>query len=307
MALWLVAAPALQEEGPARDPAPAFPIGEVLVYEARLFKGSDLLGGVIGRGEVSCQRTTHDGLEAIRCRAEASGEVFGFEVVQALESVLDASTGAPKVHTSSQSGTAIARKKTEFGDGKAEYWKMKHCKNEEGNCQEAHSVDGDPEKGHCTDRHCGRIEHRRWSLRDTVELPGTTYDPLSVVLAGRRSALGPDHPVEKFPVLVDDRLWEITVRAEDGGEVETPAGTFDTLLLALEPRYLNPKPWHEKEKFQGPFGLQGEIRIWVDKEDRKPVRVRGKVPFGIVMDAEIRLVEVRKEEGPEGEVKETDP
>lgn len=301
----LVALP--PQEGEAPKAGRRLPVGEVLVYEARLFKGAEILGGVIGRCEVKCSAAEHESKPAFRCRAEASGEVFGFQVKQELESLVDPTTGAPMLHTSSLSGTAIARKKTKFRDGKAEYWKMKHCRNETGDCGEAHAADGDPEKGHCTDRHCGRIEHRKWTLRDTIDLEGPTYDPLSVVLAARRSALGPGHPMERFTVLVDDRLWEITVHSEDGGEMETPAGKFDTLSITLEPRCLDTKPWHEKEPFRGPFGLQGDIRIWVDREDLKPVRVRGKVPFGVVLDAEIRLVEARTVKSGEGEVKETDP
>ena len=286
---------AAQEEG--GDPAPkgpSYPIGETLIYEAKLLQAGDLLSKQAGRAELSCTRTTHDSKDAIRYRAVAKINALGFEVSQEDVSLLDPKSGTPILYTSS--GTATVDKRTEFKGNQAKFWKKKHCKNEDGKCQEDHWVDGEPCKGHCRNRHCGIAGHRAWSLRDTLDIPNPTFDPISGILAGRRIRPAPDKTAEKIQVLVDDRLWEIDIKVEDGKEIETPAGTFQTHRLTLIPKHLNPKPWHEgDEPFQGPFRLQGDVEIWIDRENGVPIRLRGKLNLGIPMDAEINLIEVRNE------------
>ncbi|MCZ6688046.1 MAG: DUF3108 domain-containing protein [Planctomycetota bacterium] len=291
------------------DPKPdtPYPIGETLLYEARLWKGDEILGGKIGEVKLTCEETTLASKSRIRFSATASGSAFGYKVVHEMESILDPETGRPIVHTSEQKGTAISLKRIDFSPTAAEYWKMKHCKDYGGPCKDDHAAYGDPTNGHCEDRHCGRMEHRHWSLRDTIPVTGPTYDPLSAVLFGRRSELSLQKRSLRVVTLVDDRLWEITIRVQDGGEVEVPAGIFDCLLLHLDPKILNPKPWKKDEKFEGPFGLQGDIRVWLDKEKLRPIKVRGRVPLGLIMDAEVRLTEIRQASSGGGDVKKEAP
>ena len=73
-------------------------------------------------------------------------------------------------------------------------------------------------------------------------------------------------------------------------KITVPAGTFDTLQIALIPSCLDKSEEVKKKKFQGLFGIKGTIRLWVDVEKKRPIRVRGIIPFGVDLNAEVDLV-----------------
>ena len=87
-------------------------------------------------------------------------------------------------------------------------------------------------------------------------------------------------------------IFDVTVRAVRRERCTVPAGTFDALRLELIP---TPAPGMPKtERFQGLFGLSGTIIIHVDAVRKIPLRIRGVVPMGIDINAEVVLTRIQE-------------
>ena len=76
-------------------------------------------------------------------------------------------------------------------------------------------------------------------------------------------------------------------------------GTFDALRLILTPRPAAGTP--ASARFQGLFGLCGEITLLVDKATKIPLIIRGTVPIGIDVNVEVLLTKIDAPEPEEAE------
>ena len=122
---------------------------------------------------------------------------------------------------------------------------------------------------------------RIWKEPKFRPVPTDTIDMLSSVLACR-TLIREGADEMKFPMVEKDRLWELTLKRGERKEVRTKAGTFDAVEILPEP-----KPWPEEEidpekvaRFEGLFGMQGAIHLWVDAETGVAVRISGDLPAG---------------------------
>jgi hypothetical protein len=91
-------------------------------------------------------------------------------------------------------------------------------------------------------------------------------------------------------LLVED---EEVVRQMAGEVLELQAGRFEAI-----PVLLSTKPWNPPgsdapaaaPEFAGPFGIRGEIQLWVEANSGVPLRIQGSLPAGpINIDIDIRL------------------
>lgn len=98
----------------------------------------------------------------------------------------------------------------------------------------------------------------------------------------------------RFPLVDKYRLWDLNLRRGERALVDTRAGTFEAVEILLQPR---PYPGEvieeeKQEKFEGLFGIQGSIRLWVEVNTGIPVLVQGDVPVGpIDLGVHIELME----------------
>ncbi len=104
--------------------------------------------------------------------------------------------------------------------------------------------------------------------------PGEPTDLITCLMLARTWNLQPGQKHDAL-VLFDDEFYQLTIHAVRQEEVETPLGTFNTLVL--EPRMEETPP-------KGMFKRGSTVRVWVSQDGRRlPVRfeVRFKVGAGL--------------------------
>jgi hypothetical protein len=281
-----------REEAAARD-APRFPAGEELRYAARVYKGARWFGKDVGEAVFRVSRETLDGRPAVRIAAQASGGGFGYRLETRIESVLEEASGEPLRYTYVQHGSEERARRLEFAPDRTEYWKREHCGGK--GCKDpAHRVG----TYHCDleDDECDRPAHEVWRKRSVHVGQGTAYDMLAAVYVARSLDIRPGFR-DTLRVVETHSVYDVTVAVVGEETVETDAGTFQTYCVALEPKLVSTTQKKKRGegggKFRGLFGLSGSIRIWLDKRTKAPVRIRGTIPFGIDLNAEIDLVSRR--------------
>ena len=74
--------------------------------------------------------------------------------------------------------------------------------------------------------------------------------------------------------------------------METTSGTFfDVIEIVLEPEAFPGEEIGDKaERFEGVFGINGSIHLWVEKKTGVAVRIQGDLPIGGVITLGIDVV-----------------
>ena len=292
--------PAIEAEDPA-DATPALerlPFGETLLYRGRVKKAG--LTFEAGRANLRV-RIDREGMPILEARAH--GEKFGYELNTRIITQLDPATLRPTLHLTTERGSERRTKKVVFLEDGADFIRLKHCKDE--NCGDpSHDVKQakmhgpipwGTEKVHCDDTDCKHRAHYAWRTRTEHRYEGTYVDLLSAIYIARQAEFDPSAEPLVIPIISDTRRWKVRVQAKQSKEIEVAAGTFDAVQLVLEP--LVADEGKEKEKFQGLFGLNGAIRIWVERSTRRPVLIEGTLPFAFLeLHAQIELEEIEFDE-----------
>ena len=83
-----------------------------------------------------------------------------------------------------------------------------------------------------------------------------------------------------FPLIDKDRLWQLKLRRGEERRMETKPGTFfDVVEIVLAPEPYPGDAFAEKAaQFEGVFGINGTIHLWVEKTTGVAVRIQGKIP-----------------------------
>ena len=82
-----------------------------------------------------------------------------------------------------------------------------------------------------------------------------------------------------------DRVWLLELKRGKEQRMDTgKAGVFDVVEVVLEPRpYPGETIGKDKlEKFEGVFGIQGSIHLWVEKRTGVVVRIQGDLPLSVL-------------------------
>jgi hypothetical protein len=114
----------------------------------------------------------------------------------------------------------------------------------------------------------GVASRKRKKIRKTP-VPRPVFDPISVIYYFRTLELAPGKSYE-MDLISDGKLYTVHARVVRREAVQTPAGTFNTLLV-------------EPQMASG--GVQREERLFIwysDDERHLPVRIRTEVKFGSV-------------------------
>ena len=102
------------------------------------------------------------------------------------------------------------------------------------------------------------------------DIPAFLTDSLSAFYYFRTKevTVGKSITVDVFD---DKQLWQVEIQILGKERIETPAGTFNTILI---------KPIL---KFEGIFQRKGDVYFWITDDQRKmPVRMRSKIVIGSV-------------------------
>ncbi|MCI0651538.1 MAG: DUF3108 domain-containing protein [Planctomycetes bacterium] len=293
---------ALESSGATPTPAVATiapPVGELLKYRATVSKA----GISMDAGTAEFQ-TSLDGDGRVVLTANARGEKFGYELAMTLRSVLANGGKRPELYHYLQEGSEYREKKLIFSERGIEYWRLKHCNGAQ--CSDAtHEVSKTRWVGavipwgshevHCTDKHCGDTQHLVWRLRSRILRDEPCFDMLSAVYAARALIESPDAAEPGRPreiaVINDHDLWRVKLLVKGEETCTVGAGTFNAIEVALEPTPTG--DGKVREEFRGLFGLHGTIRIWVDRESKRPILVKGTLPFGPMdLNATAELIEI---------------
>jgi hypothetical protein len=225
----------------------------------------------------------------------ARGSYLGYELHHELE-VRHLPQPWPSVfYRDTQSGSENRRRELKLGilDGKstALYRGDGHCKG----CQNPeHFVESAWLWGkahHC--EKCKRAEHRVWDPAQNRAVPAGSVDLLTAVYLAR--AMVRDGRLETtFPVVDKMKLWTLTVRRGGFKTIEVPAGKFRCALVQLETTIPPGEPV-DKNGFQGLFGIQGSIKIWMEVASGVPVMISGELPVPVIktLDLNVKLKSYR--------------
>ncbi|MBK7874362.1 MAG: DUF3108 domain-containing protein [Planctomycetes bacterium] len=142
---------------------------------------------------------------------------------------------------------------------------------------------------------CKKMEHRIWKEPMSREIPPGTLDMLSAVYLAR-TMVREGLDAVTFPLVDKQKLWEVDLkRGKRTKTIEVPAGRFSCTQVQLLTRVPAGEP-SDGEGFQGLFGIQGTIQIWVETTTGVPVLISGTLPVPVLGDLDVR-VELAKFKG----------
>ena len=199
------------------------------------------------------------GGEACSIKLYAEGSAFGYELKSTLETrILPQDWPRLYYQQSSETSRGVRRREVMVG-------------RKEGALRSSYR--GDTSKGAPEGQRIWRAEKER-------AVPEGTLDMLTAVFMAR-ALIRERVDSLTFPLIDTDRLWQLNLRRGGERRMETDAGTFDVIEVVLEPSPYAGEPLSEKAaQFEGVFGIQGSIHLWVEKQTGIAVRIQGVLPIG---------------------------
>jgi hypothetical protein len=228
-------------------------------------------------------------------RSLARGSYLGYELHHELEARHLPQAWPSVFYRDTQTGSENRRRELKLGvlDGKSSalFRSDGHCK---GCSNPEHFVEsawlwGKPH--HC--EKCKRAEHRVWDEAESRAVPPGSVDLLTAVYLAR-SLVRAGRSETTFPVVDKLKLWNLTIRRGPFKVIEVPAGRFRCAQVLLETAVPPGEPV-DKKGFQGLFGIEGSIKIWMEATTGVPVLIAGELPVPVIrtLDLNIKLSSYR--------------
>jgi Protein of unknown function (DUF3108) len=226
----------------------------------------------------------------------ASGYYLGYRLVHNLDVRLLPQDWPHLYYRDAQNGTENRRSELRIGRFNGEYTASyladHHCT---GCNNPAHFVKAGfmwQNLEHC--HKCKLAEHRVWLGPQSRTVPPGSSDLLSAVFLARTMVEDGRSEIV-IPVVNEQKLWSLTVRAGEHKTVSTPSGDFACVMITLATTIPPGEPRDEKS-FSGLFGIRGDIRIWMDEKTGVPVVIQGDLPVPVIGKLEVD-VELKKYAG----------
>jgi len=142
---------------------------------------------------------------------------------------------------------------------------------------------------------------RIWRPARERSVPEGTLDMLTAVFQAR-TLIREKKDLLTFPLIDKDRLWKLRLRRGQERRMETTSGTFfDVVEVVLEPEpYPGEVVGAKAQRFEGVFGINGTIHLWVERKTGVAVRIQGDLPIGDVITLGIDVVLDSYSDTPEG-------
>lgn len=215
-------------------------------------------------------------------RARAEGEHTFYSMDSLIESRFQPQAWPALVHTFTQKGTEQRRREILIGvkDGKS-----------------VRTYRSDTSKG-------APPGTRIWRSPETAPCPLTALDSITAVYL-LRSMLEASLDETHFPMIDKQRLWWVHAKVGEAEKIETHTGTFLARPVKLASTKIDPKnyeadiaalgkPDAPDPEFEGPFGIRGDIRLWVEATSGVPIWIEGDLPLGfLTLGLDIRLERYR--------------
>ncbi len=277
--------------------------GEVLEYDVEI----DLGVGAIDAGDVELSAgrsvmlsslpdakdaTAEAGrVEVAWVRSTAKGAHFGYELRHMLETRFLPGPWPRLLHKDEQRGSENRNRESKLGllegEHQQEYRSDGHCR---GCDSPEHKVEGllpwqDP--SHC--KKCKRLEHRAWGKVQRQAAPADGIDMLGAVWVARTMVkAGLERSV--FPIVDRRRVWQVTAAIGAPSVVSVPAGRYRCRPVSLATTLLRGEPDDKPNPhFEGLFGLQGALRIWLEEKTGTPVLIEGDLPIPVPLVDSLRV------------------
>ena len=161
---------------------------------------------------------------------------------------------------------------------------------------------------HCNDKECKNPDHFVWALRTHGRhrlAAARIYGLIAALYMARGFDIRPDGPAHTLRVVNFRDIWDIVFRVEKEVKgLRVPAGTFDCYKLGItfEPagKYTKKKAAQAKKKnkaqdFDGPFGLSGNVALYVDKQTKRAIRIQGQADIGVSINVDLQLQKIEEE------------
>jgi hypothetical protein len=114
-------------------------------------------------------------------------------------------------------------------------------------------------------------------------IPAGTVDMLSAVYLAR-GLVRNGVPEATFPTIDRQKVWSVHLTRGARKRVETDIGKFDCQQVLLTTTFVAESGSDEEKKgeqFQGLFGIQGKLPIWLEASSGVPVLIEGDLPVPI--------------------------
>ncbi len=291
-------APEAPKAAPPAEIVSRLPTIRALAGEEVLYDGFVSKGGIYVHVGTATFTVTEEKDPRVTIKAVAEGGKFGYSIRAEVSSELDAASGLPRTHVFSQTGSERRFKRTHFENGKIICYKTKHCKDP--NCTNpAHMVEeggwfSAPKKVHCPG--CKDIKHYYWKVMKEHQVKETFLDMLTALYVAR-SANFTTGAAFVVPVVQDSNLWNVTVTVGRQEKITLDSGQkYDCVKVVLDPKSAASE--EQKPRFEGLFGINGSINVWMDTKTHLPVKIHGIIPFAFMdLNAEVYLKKIVKEAG----------
>jgi|GEM_PF-953874 len=213
-----------------------------------------------------------EGAETAWVEARARGEYGVYSMDSRIETLFQPQQWPSLVNRFTQTGTENRRRELLVG-----------------------TKDGAPRCSYRSDTSKGAPKGTRiWRNAQEYGVPAGTVDTIGAVYVVR-AMIRDGRRVTTLNTLDKERVWEAALSLGDGSVVETPVGSFIGREVHLTTRLLTKlgepvEPDPDDEGFTGPFGIRGQIRLFVERTTGVPIAVSGTLPAGpIEIGIDIRL------------------
>jgi len=234
-----------------------------LDYSVRVWKGLRFLGRTVGTVVVEFGQGKRGEQRSRLVRVHTKAGLLGMRVDATTESHLHARTGRELGFHYLRTGSRRVESRLDFLPGRVEYLKFERR-------------DG--------------AKRPTWQKLAVHASNGDVFDMFATFYVGRVRGLAVGGPPRRIRCVADRKLWDVSFRAVARERVTVPAGTFDTVRLAIKATPAN--AYTKSLSFRGPFALGEDAIFWVEPASGTLVKLSGTAHLAIRVRTEMRLVRV---------------
>ncbi len=231
-------------------------------------------------------------------KSVAKGSYLSYQLEHELKTRLLPQAYPMIFYTDSQRGSENRNRELKIGvregDTVVDFRSDTHC----GGCNnKEHFVEGKwawSKDEHC--KKCKKLEHRVWQAPVSRTVPQGTVDMLSAVYLAR-TLVREGIPDATFPVVDQQKIWEVHLTRGKRRRIETDMGMYDCQEVQLATKFVaqdgDKKEDSKSHQFEGLFGIKGSIHIWLEARTGVPVMIEGELPVPLPfvdhLDVRVRL------------------
>jgi hypothetical protein len=276
---------------------------EKLVYRVRAWKQvwrAKIPFGVVGTARFTLARETQHGEPQFVLRAVANGNLPFYPYHAVMTSRLSVDGYVQRSADTWRDRPSHKRVYLRWHPRGIDYLKHDHCEAPSLCHNPNHQVTTDDGRlAHCTDyESCNNPAHYVWRSRTRHrDLEGAIYDVLGALYLARGLPVAIGRQAGPIRMITKRDIWEIRVRGRKAVTLEAGNERIRCIQLAFQTAPANPHARKNADEFEGPFGLQGDMDLYIAEDTLQVVKVEGKVKLDdYSIDVEVLLTSRSLEE-----------